>query len=788
MDTKNLLQLIDKENLFYMTLDKMSASVAKLTNFSKEESKEWLVKLIQDGDLMYDDNKKLFLTSKRGYQKCKIIANKKGYAFAELIDNPDNLPDIFISKDMLAGALDDDIVLVQIVNRQEDGSCDGQVVQIVRHVTDYVVGEFKVTASKCYVIPDDEKFPTLRINRPDRMGAVEGDKVVAKVVFDQSGAERRGIIIEKLGKAGTVSAEELAIVRQYKIRDKFNDSVVHEAEQIPQDISQKDKEGRLDFSMLNIITIDGEDSRDFDDAISVEKTKNGYTLGVHIADVSNYVKSGSTLDDEAYLRGNSVYFPDYVIPMLPERLSNGICSLREGVERLTLSCIMELDQDCKVKKSKIVKSWIVSKHRMTYTKVQKMLDGDQDTIKEYKDIYNDVLLYAEISSKLKKLREARGEIRFDIPEPVVVENDKGEIDRIEKTVQDESHELIESLMILANEVVAETFFTKKLPFVYRVHEKPDSSKVTKLVDVFKGLGINANIDTENPTFYDYQKLVSKIDDDPRKTTLVKLILRSMMKACYSDKCLGHFGIASTFYCHFTSPIRRYPDLLIHRIIKHFLDGETGKNLHLEFDDIVDSASTQASLTERIADEAERAVDDYKKALYMKNHLGEIYEGTVSGVHEFGVFVELDNTIEGLIRFEYLPVDSYDYDDKAQILKGIRHSYRLGDKLQVVCVNANTKLRQIDFDLAEKLNNASIEELIAMRNNNLSTKYSKQNNTDDFSKSSAKSKSNKDKQSASKGGKTSKKNQKYKPKKNSKHYNFGKRKKNKYSRKNIDFDY
>lgn len=788
MDTKNLLQLIDKENLFYMTLDKMSASVAKLTNFSKEESKEWLVKLIQDGDLMYDDNKKLFLTSKRGYQKCKIIANKKGYAFAELIDNPDNMPDIFISKDMLAGALDDDIVLVQIVNRQEDGSCDGQVVQIVKHVTDYVVGEFKVTASKCYVIPDDEKFPTLRINRPDRMGAVEGDKVVAKVVFDQSGAERRGIIIEKLGKAGTVSAEELAIVRQYKIRDKFNDSVVHEAEQIPQDISQKDKEGRLDFSMLNIITIDGEDSRDFDDAISVEKTKNGYTLGVHIADVSNYVKSGSTLDDEAYLRGNSVYFPDYVIPMLPERLSNGICSLREGVERLTLSCIMELDQDCKVKKSKIVKSWIVSKHRMTYTKVQKMLDGDQDTIKEYKDIYNDVLLYAEISSKLKKLREARGEIRFDIPEPVVVENDKGEIDRIEKTVQDESHELIESLMILANEVVAETFFTKKLPFVYRVHEKPDSSKVTKLVDVFKGLGINANIDTENPTFYDYQKLVSKIDDDPRKTTLVKLILRSMMKACYSDKCLGHFGIASTFYCHFTSPIRRYPDLLIHRIIKHFLDGETGKNLHLEFDDIVDSASTQASLTERIADEAERAVDDYKKALYMKNHLGEIYEGTVSGVHEFGVFVELDNTIEGLIRFEYLPVDSYDYDDKAQILKGIRHSYRLGDKLQVVCVNANTKLRQIDFDLAEKLNNASIEELIAMRNNNLSTKYSKQNNTDDFSKSSAKSKSNKDKQSASKGGKTSKKNQKYKPKENSKHYNFGKRKKNKYSRKNIDFDY
>lgn len=789
MDKQKLLQLIDKENLFYMTLDKMSASVASLANISKEESKEWIVKLIQDGDLMYDDNKKLFLTSKRGYKKCKIIANKKGYAFAERIDNPDNEGDIFIPKDLLHGALDEDIVLVQIVNRQEDGNCDGEVVQIVRHVTDYVVGEFKVTASKCYVMPDDEKFPILRINRPDRMGAVEGDKVVAKVVFDQEGSERRGIIIEKLGKAGTVSAEEMAIVRQYKIRDKFNDNVLHEAEQIPQEISSNDKEGRTDLSMLNIITIDGEDSRDFDDAISVEKIETGYKLGVHIADVSNYVKAGTALDDEAYLRGNSVYFPDYVIPMLPERLSNGICSLREGAERLTLSCLMELDNDCRVKKSKIVNSWIVSKHRMTYTKVQKMLDGDKDTIKEYKDIYKDVLLYAEISNKLKKLREARGEIRFDIPEPVVVENDKGEIDRIEKTVQDESHELIESLMILANEVVAETFFSKKLPFVYRVHEKPDASKVTKLVDVFKGLGINANIDTENPTFYDYQKLVKKIEDDPRKNTLVKLILRSMMKACYSDKCLGHFGIASTFYCHFTSPIRRYPDLLIHRIIKHYLNGEASKNLHLEFDDVVDSASTQSSLTEKRADEAERAVDDYKKALYMKNHLGEIYEGTVSGVHEFGIFVELDNTIEGLIRFEYLPVDSYDYDEKAQILKGTRHSYRLGDKLQVVCVNANTKLRQIDFDLAEKLNKASIEELIAMRNNNLATKYSKKSNAEDFSnKLDSKPKSAKQSSSHTKHSKKDLQSSKKHSKKEKSKHNFGKKRKGKYSRKNIDFDY
>ncbi len=734
MDSKTILEIIDKENLFYMTMDKMAQEIACLLSISKEESKEWLKTLVQDGDLMLDDNKKLFLTSKRGYKKCKIMASKKGYAFASIIDNPNNLPDIFIPKDLLCGALDEDVVLVQIVNRQDDGSCDGEVVQIVRHITDYVVGEFKVTASKCYVYPDDEKFPVLRINKPDRMGAVDGDKVVAKVVFNEKGAERRGIVIEKLGKAGTVSAEEMAIVRQYKIRDEFSDQVKAEAEKVAQQVSKKDKQGREDFSALNIITIDGEDSRDFDDAISVEKTKTGYILGVHIADVSHYVASGSAIDDEAFLRGNSVYFPDYVIPMLPTSLSNGICSLREGVERLTLSCIMQLDKDCRVKKSRVVNSWIVSKHRMTYTNVQKMIDGDKDVIKEYKDIYPDILLYLEISNKLKKLREARGEIRFDIPEPVIVENDQKEIDRIEKTVQDESHELIESLMILANEVVAETFFAKKLPFVYRVHEKPDNAKVTKLVDVFKGLGINANIDSENPTYFDYQKLVEKLQDDPRKNTLIKLILRSMMKACYSEKCLGHFGIASTFYCHFTSPIRRYPDLLIHRIIKHYLNGEASKNLHLEFDQIVKDASTQSSLTERCADEAERAVDDYKKTLYMKNHLGEIYEGTISGVHEFGVFVELDNTIEGLIRFEYLPVDSYDYDDKLQTLVGARHNYRLGDKLQVVCVNANTRLRQIDFDLAEKLNKASIEELIEQRNNNYATKFKKNKEENKSSKS------------------------------------------------------
>jgi len=715
MENKEILKLIQDNGLIYLTFEKTVKELMAIAKIDKKEAGEAVKYLIEDGELMYDNNKRLFLTKQRGYIKCKICANKKGYAFAQILDNPTNRQDIFIPKDSINGALDEDIVLVRIFNSFGESE-EGEVMSVLRRTNEYIVGELKLINKKYYCIPDDEKFPTLRINSADKLNAVEGDKVVAKIIFDVDGEQLRGIVIECLGKSGTVAAEEMAIIRSYKIRDKFPEAVLNEASAIPDEVSEKDKKDRLDLTSARTITIDGEDSRDFDDAISVEKLTNGYRLGVHIADVSHYVKKGSALDDEAYLRGNSVYFPDLVIPMLPEKLSNGICSLREGVERLTLSVIIDFDKDCKVVKRKIANCVIKSNHRMTYTKVQKMLEGDAETIEQYKDIYEDILLYAEISKKLKKLRKDRGEIRLDIPEPKVFENDLGEIDRIEKHIQDESHELIESLMIIANEVVAETFFTKKLPFVYRVHEKPESSRVEKLVDVCAGLGIHAKFDTEDISTHDYQKLTEQIEEDPRKWTLMKIILRSMMKACYQDKCLGHFGIASTFYCHFTSPIRRYPDLLIHRIIKSYLAGKKSKELHLEYDAVVGTASEQSSLTEKRADEVERAVDDYKKALYMKNHLGEKYMGTISGVHEFGIFIELENTIEGLIRFEYLPVDAYEYDDRAQILKGEKHCYKLGDKLEVICVNANTKLRQIDFELAERLNHASIEEIIAMRNN------------------------------------------------------------------------
>ena len=769
---KEILEIIKENNLMYLTLEQLNKKLVDLTKKSKTEISQTLKSLLDDGELMIDENNRVFLTSQRGYIKCEICANKKGYGFAKILDNPNNLSDIFIPKDLLNGALDEDIVLVEVFNNYEE-SREGKVIKVLKHNTEYIVGTLALIGGKTFVDPDDDKFPLLRIKSGDRLNAVLGDKVVAKILFDESVDMRYGVVTECLGKAGTVSAEEMSIIRSFKLRDDFSEDVIKEANAIPDEVLDKELEKRLDLTKYRTITIDGEDSRDFDDAIHVEKTEKGYSVGVHIADVSHYVLEGSSLDDEAYLRGNSVYFPDYVIPMLPVKLSNGICSLREGEKRLTLSVLIELDNDCKVISSKIANSYIISKHRMTYTKVQAMLDGNKAVQEEYKDIYPDILLYAEINEKLKKLRHDRGEIRLDIPEPKVIENDDRTIKEIKKEIQDTSHQLIESLMILANEVVAETYFSKKLPFVYRVHEKPENAKVQRLVDVFAGLGINANIDIEEPNVYDYQKLAETIEGDASESTLMKIILRSLMKARYSDICLGHFGIASTFYCHFTSPIRRYPDLLIHRIIKRFLAGKKSKELFLSFSEKVKTASEQASLTEKRADEAERAVDDYKKALYMKEHLGEKYIGTISGVHEFGIFVELENTIEGLIRFEYLPVDSYDYDDKMQVLRGKKHSYKLGDQVEVICVNANTRLRQIDFDLAERLNNATIEEILAERN-----KYAKK----DFEVQTVKPKNGKSVKT-----KNSRENKPKKEKSKFKHIKMQEKNK-KYKRKKFKFNF
>lgn len=691
-----LIEIIRKEKLIYLTVENLSKKLSVITKESQIELKNTIVDLIKDGTLFLDDNKKVSISADRGFFKAKLILNKKGYGFAQV----DGYPDFFIPAFAINGAFDNDDCLVEIINRKSEEEIEGRVVRVLTRNTTHVVGTFVEGKNKNVVFPDDEKLPQIRVFKNDCGKAKNNDKVWVEIDLNSIESNTmRGKVIEVLGKANTPKAEQISIIRSYNLVEEFEPDVLACVRAISQEVDLKNFKKRENFTEQKVITIDGEDARDFDDAIAIEKLSNGgCKLFVHIADVSNYVVENSPLDKSAFKRGTSVYFPNMVIPMLPKEISNGICSLSEGVNRLVLTVIMELDAKCNVKSSKIVEGVIKSSHRMTYTEVQKILAGDEFLIEKYADVYEDILCYQEIRNKLKEKRKANGEIRFNLPEPFILENSQGEIISIENRVQDESHEIIECLMVLTNEVVAKTFFDLAIPFVYRVHEKPDEQKVAQISELLKNMGVANTLKTDGDKPISYQKIIEKIEGTPKERTLTKLILRSMMKARYAPACLGHFGLASEFYCHFTSPIRRYPDLMIHRIIKQYINGVPKEELKIKYPSIVERASEQSSVTERNADEAEREVDDYKKAVYMSKFLGEKFTGTISGVQEFGVFVELENGIEGLVKLDYLPQDEYVYDDMTLTLHGANHHFTIGDELEVVVAGTNTRLRQIDFEL------------------------------------------------------------------------------------------
>ena len=704
----NLVDFIRENKLIYLTVDNLSKRLALESSETVDDIKNQIVYLIKDGTLFLDDNKKVSISADRGLFKAKIILNKKGYGFAQV----QGYPDFFIPAFAINGAFDGDDCLVEIINQKNEEEIEGKVVKVLKRNTTHVVGTFIEGKNKNVVFPDDEKLPQIRIFKNDCANARNNDKVWVEI--DMTSIETntmRGKIVEVLGQANTPKAEQISIIRSYNLVNEFEPDVIKAAQAINQEVNLKHFKKRDNFTKQRVITIDGEDARDFDDAIAVERLANGgYKLYVHIADVSNYVVENSALDKSAFKRGTSVYFPNMVIPMLPKEISNGICSLSEGVNRLVLSVVMMLDADCNVTQSKIVEGIIKSTHRMTYTEVENLLAGDEFLCEKYADVYDDILAYQEISNKLKIKRRNNGEIRFNLPEPFILENSKGEIVSIENRIQDESHEIIESLMVLTNEVVAKTFFDKAIPFVYRVHEKPDEEKANQLSQLLKNMGVANNLKIEYDKPIAFQKIIDKITGTPKERTLTKLILRSMMKARYAPTCLGHFGLASEFYCHFTSPIRRYPDLLIHRIIKQYINGVPKDELKLKYLAIVERASEQSSITEKNADECEREVDDYKKVVYMSKFLGEKFVGTISGVQEFGIFVELENGVEGLVKLDYLPSDEYVYDDMSLTLHGAYHHYIIGDEVEVVVANTNTRLRQIDFELfgVEKSHNYVIK--------------------------------------------------------------------------------
>ena len=604
-----------------------------------------------------------------------------GYAFCVL----NGAPDLYIDEYNLNGAIHGDTVMVKQVGNRRGGG-EGRVVEILERKFDKIVGVFNGKAVESNerglgVVEVDYFHPGIK--------ASVGDKVVAEV---NSGRFLTCSILEVLGKGGEIDAEVMGIIRSYKIPERFPKAVVNECKQVPEIVEQSETLGRRDFRNDLIITIDGDDSKDFDDAICVKKVGEIYRLFVHIADVTHYVKEGSKIDKEAFSRGTSVYFADRVLPMLPEKLSNGICSLNEGVDRLTLTVIMDYDSECNLVGREIVEGVIRSSARMTYKNVEKIINGDEEMRTKYGEITKMLDDATVLARKLEKMRAERGAIDFSVSESDIIVKD-GKVTAVERKGKLFAYKLIEEFMLSANETIAEFFDSRKVPFVYRAHENPPEEKVQTLIAFLASLGVDF---PEEPTPLDYGELLKTIDE--RYASVVnRVALRSMSKAEYSTQNIGHFGLAAENYCHFTSPIRRYPDLAIHRIIKYYLHG--GENIKGKFADFVRNSAKVGSEREKVAEEAERRVDNLLMAKFMEDKIGNRYQAVCSGVTERGIYCELDNGIEGMVKVETMRGHGYRFDEKKMLIANRQYSYRIGDTVNIIvtAVNFDKVAFEIDYE-------------------------------------------------------------------------------------------
>ena len=621
-----------------------------------------------------------------------LECSPKGYGF---VDVKDREKDVFISAGDMNGAMHGDKVEIGVISNFKGGG-EGRVLRIVEHANPNVVGTFTAYMDGGYVRPDNSRISwDIFVSPKNKLDATHGDKVVVEIMTRPDRGKAEGKVVEVLGKDGEKGVDILSVIRSYDLYETFPKGVEKEAEATAEFVSADEKRSRKDFTQDLVITIDGDDSRDFDDAVSL-RTENGiYILGVHIADVAHYVKAGSKLDKEAFKRGTSVYFPDRVLPMLPPKLSNGICSLNEGEERLTLSVTMYIDERGKVVKSSVKEGVIRSRHRMTYRKVAKILDGDEALCAEYADTVPMLKEMKVLSQILSNKRKRRGAIEFEIPESEIILDERGVAVDVKKRQSLISHKIIEEFMLVANETIAEFMFDRKSPFVYRAHEVPPPEKIEALEEFLEGLGIEFKRDEKAPKSSDFAVLLENIDE--RIAPVVnRVTLRSMTKASYEAVNKGHFGLAAAFYCHFTSPIRRYPDLAVHRIIKDFL--KNGNKAFSKYENAVADIAAQSSERERLAEKAERDVDDMKKAEFMQDKVGQKFKGVISGVTEWGLFVELENSVEGLVRVEKLKGDNYVYNPRLMSLSNGANFYRIGDPLNVVLESVNES--RINFILSE----------------------------------------------------------------------------------------
>ena len=644
-----------------------------------------------------------------------FISNAKGFGFVELGGEKE---DFFIPENCTDGSFHRDTVQVSILQGRQGKRREAQVVRIVSRGMTRVVGTFERVGNRYgFVIPDDPKLSQdIYIPREKAGGAVNGHKVVAQIT--DYGTDRRspeGKVVEILGHTNDPGVDILSIVRGCELPVEFPEKVMQQAQRTAQEVSEADMAGRRDLRDVVMVTIDGEDSKDLDDAVSVSFDGEAYRLGVHIADVTNYVQENSALDREALKRGTSVYLADRVIPMLPHALSNGICSLNEGVDRLALSCLMTVDLRGEITDYEICESVIRVDRRMTYTAVQAMLNDpsliDRDKMyMQYRELLPVFQEMERLSAILRKKRKKRGSVDFDFPECKIFLDEDGRPTEIKAFERNAATDIIEDFMLAANETVAQHFYWLDQPFVYRVHDVPDGERIGKLAAFIGNFGYSmkavgrrgSKVNSEEVHPKEIQKLLAKTAGTPEEAVISRLALRSMKQAKYSTECTGHFGLACGYYCHFTSPIRRYPDLQIHRIIKDWLRGRLNGERAEHYRSILPEVAKHSSETERRADEAEREADKLKKTEYMEERIGECFDGIISGVTAWGIYVELPNTVEGMIHVSKLPGDYFYYNENTYEMVGgtTGRSFRLGMPVRIRVDGCDRFRRTIDFSLEE----------------------------------------------------------------------------------------
>lgn len=694
---KNMICELMEDPHYVPMKEKELAVFLQVKPEDRSDFKQVLEELLQENRIQ--------LTKRGRYQKpeenCPVghfIAHARGFGFVETEDREE---DIFIPESRVNGAFHGDMVQVRILPGKRGKRTEGEIVQILERGTATLVGTYESSKNFGFVIPDNDRFGAdIFIPKERSKGAVSGHKVVVELTdYGNENRKPEGKVVQIIGHINDPGVDIMSIVLGHELPVEFPEKVLNQAERVAKEVSEADCAGRKDLRKDSMVTIDGVDAKDLDDAVSLDFDGEKYHLGVHIADVSNYVQENSALDHEALKRGTSVYLVDRVIPMLPHTLSNGICSLNAGEDRLALSCLMSVDLNGNVTDYEIVESVIRVDRRMSYPDVAAILTAhDEALCREYEALVPMFEQMEKLAEILRKKRKKRGSIDFDFPETKISLDDAGHPVAIKPYERNVATDIIEEFMLIANETVAQHFYWQELPFVYRTHENPDPEKIMKLGTFLYNFGYTLKIKKDEIHPKEIQKLIAKVAGTPEEAMISRLALRSMKQAKYTTECTGHFGLACQFYCHFTSPIRRYPDLQIHRIIKEQLRGRLKEKRIEHYRSILPNVAKECSSLERRADEAERETEKLKKVEYMENHIGEVYEGIISGVTSWGLYVELPDTVEGMIPVGKLTGDFFLYDENAYEMVG-QHTgktYKLGQKIRIQVERADRYNRTIDF--------------------------------------------------------------------------------------------